>query len=96
MASMTETEFEVRFLDINKSQLIQKLHTLAARDLGEAQLEEVIFYDQSGKWQIGSALNGRKPCTLTHLRLLNSIIIFRLAQCAGLRLSVLNKRKAPI
>ena len=43
-------EIETRFLDINKSDLISKLHSLGAKDLGESKLDEIIFYDQTLTW----------------------------------------------
>jgi adenylate cyclase class 2 len=43
------TEIETRFLDINKDELIQKLKSLNAKDLGEIKLDEIIFYDDKEK-----------------------------------------------
>lgn len=43
------TEIETRFLDINKDELIQKLKSLNAKDLGEIKLDEIIFYDDREK-----------------------------------------------
>ncbi|MEK7552543.1 MAG: CYTH domain-containing protein [Patescibacteria group bacterium] len=43
-------EIEVRFLEIHKLGLIEKLKNLGALDFGEALLEEVIFYDQKLDW----------------------------------------------
>jgi adenylate cyclase class 2 len=43
------TEIETRFLDINKDELIQKLKSLNAKDLGEKKLDEIIFYDDKEK-----------------------------------------------
>lgn len=45
-----KTEFETRFLDINKEEIISKLKNLGATDKGETKLEEVIFYDKELKW----------------------------------------------
>jgi adenylate cyclase class 2 len=42
-------EIETRFLDINKDELIQKLKSLNAKDLGEIKLDEIIFYDDKEK-----------------------------------------------
>lgn len=43
-------ELEVKFLEIDKPQLISKLHSLNATDQGEILLDEVIFYDQKLDW----------------------------------------------
>lgn len=43
------TEIETRFLDINKSELIEKLKSLNAIDEGEVKLDEIIFYDDLEK-----------------------------------------------
>lgn len=45
-----KTEFETRFLDINKKDFIAKLETLGATDKGEVKLDEIIFYDKDLKW----------------------------------------------
>jgi len=45
-----ETEFETRFLEINKDVLIKKLKDFGAEDCGEDKLEEIIFYDQNLNW----------------------------------------------
>lgn len=45
-----KTEFETRFLDINKEDLISKLKLLGAIDKGEVKLNEIIFYDKDLKW----------------------------------------------
>ena len=37
-------EYEVRFLEINKMEIIHKLRDMGAEDLGEDILEEIIFY----------------------------------------------------
>jgi adenylate cyclase class 2 len=44
-------EYEVRFLEIDKSSLITRLHELGARDTKEFLLNETIYYDSEGKWQ---------------------------------------------
>lgn len=46
-----DREIEVRFVEVDEQALKQKLTALGAEDLGEAFLEEIIFYDQAGKWQ---------------------------------------------
>ncbi len=43
-------EIEVRFLDIDKEKLVEKLKSLGATDKGEVMLEEVIVYDKEEKW----------------------------------------------
>ncbi|MES2225898.1 MAG: class IV adenylate cyclase [Patescibacteria group bacterium] len=48
---MEHREVEVRFLEIDKEQLIAKLRDLGAKDLGEDMLEEVILYDKPMTWQ---------------------------------------------
>jgi len=45
-----ETEFETRFLEVNKGELLEKLRKLGAEDCGEFKLEEVIFYDKDLNW----------------------------------------------
>ena len=47
---MENKEIEVRFLEINKDSIVQKLHTLGAHDCGETMLEEVIIYDSKLEW----------------------------------------------
>lgn len=47
---MEYREIEVRFLEINKEELIQNLLALGASDLGEDMLEEVIIYDKDLAW----------------------------------------------
>ncbi len=47
---MSNTETEVRFLEIDKDALIKKLIELGAVDKGEVMLEEVIIYDKDLKW----------------------------------------------
>ncbi len=44
-------ETEVRFLEINETELKKRLAELNATDLGEDLLREIIFYDASGSWQ---------------------------------------------
>lgn len=44
-------EIEVRFLEIDQSALIEKLHSLNAQDFGEDFLKEIIFYDKELTWQ---------------------------------------------
>jgi adenylate cyclase class 2 len=44
-------EIEVRFLEVNKPALIQKLLELGAEDFGEELLDEIIFYDIENTWQ---------------------------------------------
>lgn len=48
---MKNREIEVKFLEIDKEALIKKLRELGAKDLGEDNLKEAIFYDKEGKWQ---------------------------------------------
>lgn len=48
---MEHKEIEVRFLEINKDDLVNRLKELDAEDLGEDLLEEVIFYDRELKWK---------------------------------------------
>jgi adenylate cyclase, class 2 len=49
MADLNQ-EIEVRFLEIDKEKLIQKLKSLNAEDLGEDYLKEVIIYDKEKLW----------------------------------------------
>ena len=51
MSSTENTEFEVRFLEINKSEIIKKALLLGFTDLGENILDEIIFYDKDLKWR---------------------------------------------
>ena len=44
-------EIEARFLEVNKEELIQKLHAVGAIDKGEIHLSETIFYDTENTWQ---------------------------------------------
>ena len=48
---MASREFEVRFLEIDKSSLMEKLRRIKAKDLGEELFREIIFYDRDLKWQ---------------------------------------------
>lgn len=48
-------EIEVRFLEIDKKALVNKLRTLKAKDFGEELLDEVIFYSDkthAEKWWV--------------------------------------------
>lgn len=45
-----QTEIEARFLEIDKSKLIQQLGNLGAVDKGEIILNETIFYDIENNW----------------------------------------------
>ncbi|MES2223416.1 MAG: CYTH domain-containing protein [Patescibacteria group bacterium] len=47
---MENREIEVRFLEIDKEDLIAKIKALDGEDLGEKKLEETIFYDKERKW----------------------------------------------
>lgn len=48
---MDHKEIEVRFLEINKNELVEKLIELGAEDKGEDMLEEVIVYDKDLIWK---------------------------------------------
>ena len=48
---MENKEIEVRFLEIDKEALVERLLEVGAKDLGEPMLEEIIFYDPEGKWK---------------------------------------------
>ncbi len=50
MASHSQKETEVKFLEIDKDSLVKKLVALGAKDKGEVMLEEVIIYDKDLKW----------------------------------------------
>jgi adenylate cyclase, class 2 len=50
MTNSANREFEVRFLEINKEDIIAKLKVLKARDLGGDLLHEIIFYDKNKDW----------------------------------------------
>ncbi|OGE87584.1 MAG: hypothetical protein A3J07_02600 [Candidatus Doudnabacteria bacterium RIFCSPLOWO2_02_FULL_49_13] len=47
---MDNIEIEVKFLEIDKPKLIEKLVSLGAKDLGEEKITEKIFHDPEGKW----------------------------------------------
>jgi adenylate cyclase class 2 len=47
---MSNREIEVKFLEIDKSALIEKLNSLDAKDLGEQLITEQIFHDAKGEW----------------------------------------------
>lgn len=47
---MDNREIEVKFLEIDKSALIEKLKSLNAQDLGEEKITEQIFHDAKGEW----------------------------------------------
>jgi adenylate cyclase class 2 len=48
---MENREIEVKFLEIDKPKLIEKLKSLGASDLGEELLTQKIFRDKAGKWK---------------------------------------------
>lgn len=48
---MEYQEIEVRFLEVDKEALIERLHSLGAKDLGEQLLEEKIIYEESTEWR---------------------------------------------
>lgn len=45
------TEIEVRFLEIDATQLKHKLAELGAEDKGEDLFDEIIYYDKDNTWQ---------------------------------------------
>lgn len=45
MSIMNNKEIEVRFLEIDKGDLVKKLKALGAEDRGETILQEIVFYD---------------------------------------------------
>jgi adenylate cyclase, class 2 len=47
---MKNREFEVKFLEIDKPVLIQKLSSLGAKELSEELITERIFHDAKGEW----------------------------------------------
>jgi adenylate cyclase, class 2 len=49
-----ETEFETRFLDINKEQLISQIILKGGTDKGEFKTQEIIFYDAELHWLKGN------------------------------------------
>jgi adenylate cyclase class 2 len=48
---MENREIEVRFLEIDKDDLIKKLKVLGAEDRGDDLLREIIFYDKALTWR---------------------------------------------
>lgn len=44
-------EIEVKFLEIDKVKLAEKLNYLGAEDKGESHVAEMIFYDRDMKWK---------------------------------------------
>ena len=48
---MENKEIEIRFLEIDKKALIERLFELGAKDQGDTMLEEVIIYDPEFKWR---------------------------------------------
>src|SRR5258708_34233396 len=47
---MENREIEVKFLEVNKLALIEKLKKLGAQDQGEELITEQIFHDAAGSW----------------------------------------------
>lgn len=47
---MENKEIEVRFLEVDKNSLVEKLIELGAKDEGEDLIDEIIFYDEGLKW----------------------------------------------
>lgn len=47
---MKNREIEVKFLEIDKQKLIEKLLLLGAKDQGDEKITEQIFYDKDRKW----------------------------------------------
>ncbi|MEJ0021092.1 MAG: class IV adenylate cyclase [Candidatus Doudnabacteria bacterium] len=47
---MENREIEVKFLEIDKAVLIERLLDLGSQDLGEELITEQIFYDKEKKW----------------------------------------------
>lgn len=45
-----DKEYEVKFLEINKDEVVKKLLDLGAEDKGRHLMSEIIFYDKDGKW----------------------------------------------
>ena len=45
-----DKEYEVKFLEINKDEIVKKLLDLGAEDMGRHLMSEIIFYDKDGKW----------------------------------------------
>lgn len=50
MPDLLNREIEVKFLEIDKPKLIEKLIGLGASDLGEEKITEQIFHDLKGEW----------------------------------------------
>jgi adenylate cyclase class 2 len=50
MLNQINRQFEVRFLEINKDEIMEKLRKLNARDVGDDLLNEIIFYDKDKNW----------------------------------------------
>lgn len=63
-------EVEVRFLDVNKDELITKIKSLGGEDFGELMLEETIFYDFRDEWRENHKLvkirDNSKKVTVTY------------------------------
>ena len=51
MNKSDHTEIEVRFIEIDKEKLLQRLHEIGAKDLGEDLLHETIFYNEKEHWR---------------------------------------------
>lgn len=51
LESKENQEIEVRFLEINKNDLVQRLKGIRADDQGEQLLKEVIFYNSDLSWR---------------------------------------------
>lgn len=70
---MEYREIEVRFLEVDREVLIEKLKALGAEDLGEYMLEERIIYDEALTWRDGvhkilrlRTSNGKTQLTYKH------------------------------
>src|SRR3989338_3793981 len=50
MTTLENREIEVKFLEVDKNALIEKLNALHAVDLGEELITEQIFHDAKGEW----------------------------------------------
>lgn len=48
---MQNREIEVKFLEINKEELIAKLRSFGATDIGERKESDWIYYDSAGEWR---------------------------------------------
>lgn len=70
MSDTENREIEVRFLEINKAELIQNTVSLGGKDLGETMLEETIFYNTKDNWCTDHKLvkirNNRGKITVTY------------------------------